>query len=69
MLENKISLKKNIPIEEDITFDIKRDRVAEKLFKLSSKENIKRTGIFVARQSIMNASSSRQFQTPAFFPQ
>ena len=40
MLENKISLKKNIPIEEDITFDIKRDRVAEKLFKLSSKENI-----------------------------
>ena len=40
MLENKISLKKNIPIEEDITFDIKRDRVAEKLFKLSSRENI-----------------------------
>lgn len=40
MLENKISLKKNTPIKEEITFDIRRDRVAEKLVKLPFIKNI-----------------------------
>lgn len=40
ILENKISLKKNIPTIVDVTFDIKSDSVAEKLVKLPFIKNI-----------------------------